>query len=613
MPHVKFDGQFFHDGGFMLTPHPTIFRWQRLGALGFTLFAFFMAAFVSRTIFERLPHLEDEVAYLYQARIFAGGNITIDTPQPRQAFWQPFIIDDTQTGQRFGKYTIGYPIVLAIGEVMGQSWLINALFAMLSVALVYRLGETLFNADVGLVGAGLLSFSPMALLLNSTLMGHTVALAYTMAFIWAYWHIEQGKPRIFRWASVAGITLGLLLITRPATTIAIALPFVVWAILRLARTLLSGGIAPVLREVRPYLLLSVLTLSIGALTPLFNTIATGNPRENLYTRIWSYDTLGFGECCGRNIHTLEKGFRHARFDISLTASDLFGWEVGEITQAHLVHLQTRANYWLNTGLSFIPLLIGVVTALLWGAHSYKQGAARMIALASWVVGAVAWCIVPVVYLPASQIQDPTFSWLWIVLGLLWSLFPLFACVVFNASRSMVYTWLFIGVALCIVILQMAYWIGSQRYSTRYWYEALGAISLLSALGFVWLMRGRWLKMAVYGVFGVLLLYGFYDYSLPRINALYRFNNIGQDMLDAVKERAGDDPVLVLIRGEATGDNRIMWSAYATLTASTSPYLDGQIVAARVYGDFEERVRALFPDRRVILMEGVGVALEFVDE
>jgi 4-amino-4-deoxy-L-arabinose transferase-like glycosyltransferase len=596
--------------------------WQKIGALALCLWAFFMAAWVSRSVFERLPHLEDEVAYLYQARIVARGNLTIDTPQPRQAFWQPFVIDDATTGQRFGKYSIGYPLVLGVGEAMGQAWLVNALAGALAVALAFRATKTLFGAPTALISACLLAFSPMALLLNGTLMAHSVALVYALAFMWAYWQIDTTRageafadgtrPR-YAWGALAGVALGLLLITRPFTTVAVALPFVLWGGLRLVRALMGGGVRGAWLFARPYALLGAIALAIGALTPLFHTVATGNPRANLYTRVWSYDTVGFGECCGRNVHTLEKGFRHARFDLSLAASDLFGWEVGTLTDAHITHLQTRANYWLNTGLSFIPLGVGFVLAVLWGIGTWREGARRALGASLWLAGAIAWCVVPLAFLPTTQLQNPSFSWAWIILGVAWVLFPLFALAVFNAKPRTVYVWLWLAVLLGIVVWQMAYWIGSQRYSTRYWYEAIGVACAFGALPFAVFMRGRVGRVVVSAVVVCLCAYSLLSYSLPRVGALYRFNNVGQDVLDAVMaRREGDAPLLVLIRGETAGENRIMWNAYAALTASTSPYLDGDMVAARVYGDFEARVRALFPERQVIVMEGVGSTLRFVE-
>src|SRR5262249_14714820 len=142
-------------------------------AAALAFFAFFMSALVSQRVFERLPHLEDEMAYLFQAKTYAGGNLVISTPEPRRAYWQPFLID--QGGLRFGKYTPGWPMQLAIGVLLGQDWIINAFFAALTVALVYRLGREIFNSDVGVIAAALTSFSPMALLLDGTLMGHTSA------------------------------------------------------------------------------------------------------------------------------------------------------------------------------------------------------------------------------------------------------------------------------------------------------------------------------------------------------------------------------------------------------------------------------------------------------
>jgi hypothetical protein len=73
--------------------------------IGLALLAFGLSAVLSNTVFERLPHLEDEVAYLFQARTLAGGQLVVETPQPRLAYWQPFIVD--YEGNRFGKYLPG--------------------------------------------------------------------------------------------------------------------------------------------------------------------------------------------------------------------------------------------------------------------------------------------------------------------------------------------------------------------------------------------------------------------------------------------------------------------------------------------------------------------------
>jgi hypothetical protein len=162
-----------------------------------------------------------------------------------------------------------------------------------------------------------------------------------------------------------------------------------------------------------------------------------------------------------------------------------------------------------------------------------------------------------------------------------------------------------------------YWIGSQRYSTRYYYEMLTSLSILSALPLAWLAKqfGKWLRrgakdeaavrlsphlgrLAVYGMVLAALIYGLYSYSTPRVGVLTGFNMISSAQVAAVEERReGDRPVLVLITG---GDVR--WRAFGSLMAQTSPYLDSDIVAAWDYGGARDAILARFPDRQVIEME-----------
>ena len=55
--------------------------------------AFVATAAVAFFAFERLPHLEDEVAYLFQAKTMALGHLTVLSPDRSDAFWTPFVLD----------------------------------------------------------------------------------------------------------------------------------------------------------------------------------------------------------------------------------------------------------------------------------------------------------------------------------------------------------------------------------------------------------------------------------------------------------------------------------------------------------------------------------------
>jgi len=586
-----------------------LIHWQQTVIIVLALFSFFMSALVSRTVFERLPHLEDEVAYLYQARVFAEGHITAPIPEPRRAFWQPFVLDRNEA--RFSKYTPGWSVVLSLGILMGQPWVINALFASLTVVLTYRMGREIFNPDVGVIGAALVAFSPMALLLNGSLMGHTAALFYATLFLYAYWRVEKGQA-ILRWGAIAGLALGMIVISRPLTAIAIGLPFIIWSGARLLQRLLQQR-EQFIATLRPLVLLGVCTLLISSAIPLYNHATVGDARQNLYELVWSYDRVGFGECCGRNGHRLEKAYLHTRYDLSLTAADVFGWQLGTITPELEQHLLTQSDAWEPVGLGFFLFPFGVLIGI-WGYNTSRKEKKRTIEehihtlapLVAWAVGASAWVFIPL-NLSLEMQRDPTFSWFWVLLGIAWLMLPLVILAFQTNSTRQQWTWLLVSVSLGIVLVQMTYWIGSQRYSTRYYFEALTAFALVSALPLAWLAR-RISRPLVYGALSIALIYSLYAYSTPRISVLYRFNFIGQDLIQEIEQRReGDQPLLVIVTGTDQGDERVRWRALGSLMAVTSPFLDSDIVGAWDYqaDGIREAIIQQFPDRQIIEMGAAG--------
>jgi hypothetical protein len=95
-------------------------------------------------------------------------------------------------------------------------------------------------------------------------------------------------------------------------------------------------------------------------------------------------------------------------------------------------------------------------------------------------------------------------------------------------------------------------------------------------------------------------------STPRIDALYRYNEINSDILRDVAARRDGRPVLVLVYGDATGDNRVRWRAIGELMAVTSPFLDSEIIGARAYNEeMAAQLRAQFPNHQIIEMDAVG--------
>ncbi len=94
--------------------------------------------------------------------------------------------------------------------------------------LTYRLGAKLLGDTAGLFAAGLTLTSPFFLMNSGSLLSHPLGLVLSAAFVLA-WLDLTGTPdgRIPPWvlALAAGLSLGLLALTRPLTAVALAVPF----------------------------------------------------------------------------------------------------------------------------------------------------------------------------------------------------------------------------------------------------------------------------------------------------------------------------------------------------------------------------------------------------
>ena len=288
-------------------------------ALVISLVTILVTYFVTLRYFEGIPHLEDEIAYVWQARAIAEGNLTVASPPQPESFLVPFVVD--HNGQRFGKYPLGWPVVLAVGVRLGVRWLINPLLAGLGVWLTYRLGKKVFGEMVGIIAAFLTLTSPFFLINSGTLLSHPFGLVLSTAFAlaWIDGFGERDVPRRPLLTMVAGLSLGVLALTRPLTALAVAFPFIFHGLYLLVRSDWHTR--------RHVLAVGGLALGIGALNFLWQYAVTGDALLNPYTLWWPYDKIGFGEGYGvtENGHSLYLARINTRFSLGVGYSDLFGW------------------------------------------------------------------------------------------------------------------------------------------------------------------------------------------------------------------------------------------------------------------------------------------------
>jgi hypothetical protein len=298
-------------------------RADRLALIA-SLLAVLVTYWVTDRVFEAIPHIEDEIAYVWQAQAIAGGELTLPSPPEARSFLVPFVVD--HEGLRFGKYPLGWPALLAIGIRLGIRPWVNPLLAGLGVWLTYRLGKKILGETVGLLAAGLTLTSPFFLLNSGSLLSHPFGLVLSAAFALAWLDAttqgeagERGTSfrNLATWT--AGLSLGLLALARPFTAVAIGLPFAIHGLYFLG--LGDGGTR------RRVLAIGLLALGIGSLNFLWQYAVTGDPLLNPYTLWWPYDQIGFGPGIGRseNGHNLRLAWVNTKASLRSGYGDLFGW------------------------------------------------------------------------------------------------------------------------------------------------------------------------------------------------------------------------------------------------------------------------------------------------
>ena len=277
------------------------------------------AGMIASRVFENMAHLEDEFAYLWQAKVMAGGKLSLPSPDYPTKFLVPFVID--HQGERFGKYPLGWPAALSLAIRIGMKNWINPILAGLAIWLIYQLGKKVASERVGVLSAILLGTSPIFLIQASTLLSHTWSLVLAAGFMLFWMDTIQRDDQFTDWwkAVISGLCLGLVGLTRPLTMVGLSIPFLIEGLILIVRgkkrqrykILLVGGVA----------------LLLASLHFVWQLVLTGNLLTNPYTLWWPYDKLGFGPGYGvlPGGHSLYQAYLNTKHSLRAGLSDLFGW------------------------------------------------------------------------------------------------------------------------------------------------------------------------------------------------------------------------------------------------------------------------------------------------
>jgi hypothetical protein len=315
---------------------PVIQLWVNRPRLTTALLVFaslVLYALSARWVFDGRALLVDEVAQLFQARVFASGRIAgVLDPAP-ELFSALHLVE--RDGRVFSQFPPGGPAVLAIGVLLGAVWIAVPLCGAIAVwcFAAFTRGVEAERPGVSLLASLLFAFAPYMVFMSGSQMNHVPTLLGVCAALLALERAATPGASARRrslLAAACGLSLGFAATVRPVDAAAFALPI---AALLLWRAVHDR------REIAP-----LLASGIGIAVPIglmlwFNARTTGAPLLFGYEALWGKGhELGFHAAPWGVAHTPARGL--------------------ELVSLYFLRLQT---YLLETP---IPSLTAAIVALL---------------------------------------------------------------------------------------------------------------------------------------------------------------------------------------------------------------------------------------------------------
>lgn len=326
----------------------------------------------------------DESAYRFQARILATGRLASEAPPQngletrlyQQLYrFQHHVIHD---GKWFGKYPLGWPLLLAGGVISHSEWLVNPLLTAILLFLTYRIALTVFGKREANLSIVLLVLSPLVLDQAAGFMSHVAAAIFIAgAFLQMLrWRQSARLAHLLGSAALCGCAFNV----RPFTT-ACLVPIIA-----------IGSFAPVRHSVRRIVLAMIAGGAVGLpfviMFLLANRALTGSVFLSPYAVYGGVDlppeiTLN-PISVARNVLTL------TRWSFQATAFYGFVFAFVAASYAVLRERTERTAAWALSSI-FLALVLGYMLATVpsnspFGERYYFEGywALMILAARGWV-------------------------------------------------------------------------------------------------------------------------------------------------------------------------------------------------------------------------------------
>jgi len=299
-------------------------RWHRLNAalhpvaLVVLLASFGFVSWIAAVQYNGEPHIYDASAYVFAAKMYALGHLSVPIPPAVDRFPGPFMLQFAD--QWFGQYPPGTALTLVPGIWLGIPWLVEPLLGTLALLGSGLLAARLYDRRVATLTVILGASSPFYSYLAASYLSHAITLFY---LVWGILCFVRFLQKGAWWnMPAAAVLFGMAALTRDQVSV-----FYIG-------TTLLGILLVSWREVRcdwhrwsiPSGMFLLIALAFSCIMLIFNALLTHNALLSPRLLFFSGDHWGFGQSIGfYGWHNIAAGLVNLDELLTVLCIDLYGW------------------------------------------------------------------------------------------------------------------------------------------------------------------------------------------------------------------------------------------------------------------------------------------------
>lgn len=285
--------------------------------------------------YQNMPHVEDELAYLFQARTFASGHLAVAPPAEAIRPGLVYYLIEMTPDRWISVTAPGWPAALALGVAAGMPWLVNPVLAGMAVLFGYAIVRRHGGAATAGIAALMMAVSPWFAGSAGGLMTHSLTTALILFSWWAILRGRETRDHLGTgWLIAAGLAMGWVFATRPLDGLLAGVLTGLWILL--------SGRGAILRA----LAYGAGCIVAGSGFLFYNRAMTGHflsaPLDAYLVELWGAgaNAFGFGDRVGppggwgaldlSPGHTPAEGLVNTLNNLSALQFEMMGWLAGSL-------------------------------------------------------------------------------------------------------------------------------------------------------------------------------------------------------------------------------------------------------------------------------------------